>query len=281
MAMTAVRRFLVALSTVAVAACGGGGSSAPSSGSGAVAPTAAGVSTTLTSSINSTSTAYSYAIDIWLPPGYAQSATRYPVLYATDCEYRFLPLTSVLQTRADRGATPVILVNVCAGPSDRRFVDFAMPGAAAYFAFLTRELIPSIDATYRTNPANRILSGHSLSGEFVMYALYLEDPAHRYFTSYISGDGSFWIDGGIFQNDAFAPAANMELAMYNASHSLPVNLVLAGGVYSNGPHVDALATTIAGQGFQNLRFSHTSYFLPHVPMDAPSVNDALTFIFGD
>jgi len=277
--MQGSRTLIAALLTAAVAACGGGGSSAPSSS----APTsaAAGVSTTITASINSVQAANSYALDIWLPPGYAQSAARYPVVYATDCEYRFLPLTLMLQLRADRGATPVILVNICAGPSERRFLDFTMPGAAPYFAFLTKELIPYIDATYRTNPANRILSGHSLSGEFVMYALYLEDPAHRFFSSFVSGDGSFWFDSRTYQGEQYGPAVDMELAMYNASRNLPVNLVLAGGIFSNGPHVAALYATIAGQAFQNLRLIQTSYALPHVPMDAPSFNDAMTFIFGD
>jgi enterochelin esterase-like enzyme len=258
----------------ALAACGGGGSSAPSSSAG---PTG----TTVTSSINSAQAGMTYALDMWLPPGYAQSPATYPVVYATDCEYRFLPLTLMLQLRADRGATPVILVNICAGPSEQCFLDFTMPGAAPYFAFLTKELIPYIDATYRTNPANRILSGHSLSGEFVMYALYLEDPAHRYFSSFVSGDGSLWFDSRTYQGEQYGPAVDMELAMYNAGRNLPVNLVLAGGIYSNGPHVAALYATIAGQSFQNLRLIQTSYALPHVPMDAPSFNDAMTFIFGD
>jgi enterochelin esterase-like enzyme len=276
--MRGVRTLIVTLLTAAIAGCGGGGSSAPSSGA---SPAAAGVSTTIMSSINSVQAANSYALDIWLPPGYAQGAARYPVVYATDCEYRFGPLTTMLQLRADRGATPVILVNICAGISERRFLDFTMPGAAPYFAFLTTELIPYIDATYRTNPANRILSGHSLSGEFVMYALYLEDPAHRFFSSYVSEDGSFWYDPRTYEGDEYGPAIDMELAMYNASRNLPVNLVMAGGIYSNGPHVAFLYNTIAAQGFQNLRLIQTSYALAHVPMDAPAFNDAMTFIFGD
>lgn len=273
--MTQPVRNLIAASLAALlVACGGGGSSGPSSSAG---PTA----TTITSSINSAQAAMNYTLKIWLPPGYAQSAATYPVVYATDCEYRFDPLTTVLQLRADRGATPVILVNICAGSDARRFVDFTMPGAASYFAFLTLELIPLIDANYRTNPANRILSGHSLSGEFAMYALYLENPAHRYFTSIVSEEGSFWFASQTYEGVLYGPAVDMELAMYNASHSLPINLVMAGDVQSNGPLVAAVYSTISGQQFQGLHAIQPSYSLGHVPMDGPAVNDALTFIFGD
>ena len=115
--------FLVA----ALAACGGGGD------------TSAGGTTTL-SSIASTETGIPYDLSIWLPPGYSEGTARYPVVYAMDCEYRFATLMAVMQ----QASTKAILVNVCAMGSSRRLVDFTMPGAAPYYRFLTRELIPSI-----------------------------------------------------------------------------------------------------------------------------------------
>jgi hypothetical protein len=266
-------KLVVVLFAAVVAGCGGGGANTG-------APDAAG--TTRFASIVSAQTASPYNIDIWLPPGYTTGTATYPVVYATDCEYRFDSLQSVLATRARRGATATILVNICAGPTSQRFTDYTMPGAARYFAFLTQELIPYVETNYRTNPSKRVLSGHSLSGELVMYALYLEDPAHRFFTSIVSEEGSFWYDASfIYQGDQYPPAVAMETAMYNASRSLPIDLVMAGDSTGNDAHVTVLYNTIAGQQFQNLRIVHKTYTLGHVPMDSPAFDDAMSYIFGD
>jgi predicted alpha/beta superfamily hydrolase len=267
-------KLIAALFTAALVGCGGGG------GSGSAAPGTFG--STVFRSIVSAQTGSPYNFDIWLPPGYATSAATHPVVYATDCEYRFDVLQSVLLARSRRGATQAILVNICAGPTSQRFTDYTMPGAARYFGFLTLELIPYVDANFRTNPSKRILSGHSLSGELAMYAFYLQNPAQRFFTSIVSEEGSFWYDAaGLYQGDSYAPAVAMETAMFNANRSLPIDLVMAGDTTGNGPHVSFLYNTIAGQQFQNLHLLHTSYTLGHVPMDGPAFSDALTFIFGD
>jgi hypothetical protein len=263
---------IATLLAAAIAGCGGGGGANTSEPAGAM----------LTASINSAATGNAYTLDIWLPPGYAKSTASYPVVYATDCEYRFTPLVSVLTDRSARGATAVILVNICAGPTAQRFTDYTMPGAAPYFGFLTQELIPYVEANFRTNATKRVFSGHSLSGELAMYLLYLENPAHRYFTSIVSEEGSFWYDGTeTYQGDQYAPAIAMEAAMRNANQSLPIDLVMAGDTTGNGPHVSFLYNTIAAQQFQNLHLIHTTYMLGHVPMDGPAFSDAMTFIFGD
>jgi enterochelin esterase-like enzyme len=252
--------FLVA----ALAACGGGGD------------TSAGGTTTM-SSIASTETGIPYDLSIWLPPGYSEGTARYPVVYAMDCEYRFATLMAVMQ----QASTKAILVNVCAMGSSRRLVDFTMPGAAPYYRFLTRELIPSIDAKYRTDPADRTLSGHSLSGEFAMYALYLEDPQNRYFSSIISADCSCWAAAsGVFTPGTSEPARSMEQAMYDADHRLPITLVMAGDSGFNGGSVAIVYDVISARGYQDLRSVHLSYSLGHNAMDGPAFQDALKFIYS-
>jgi hypothetical protein len=267
-----IRLLACTLMAALLVSCGGGGG-----GSDGAPPIDPG--TSLTSSISSAETGIAYALDIWLPPGYAQATTRYPVVYAMDCEYRFTTLVAGVQEAAAAGHA-VILVNVCAGSSARRWVDFTMPGAAAYFRFLTLELIPSIDAAYRTVPTNRILSGHSLSGEFAMYALYLENPASRYFTSIVSEECSCWYDAAMVFSSSLAQPAAMEQAMYDASHRLPVNLVMAGDTLSNETQIGAVYGVIAGRHYQDLRITQPVYSLGHVPMDGPAFSDALRFIFG-
>jgi predicted alpha/beta superfamily hydrolase len=256
-----------ALFAIALTACGGGGGGPPAD--------PATLATTSMLSIGSAQTGIAYELDIWLPPGYSQTTAIYPVVYAMDCEYRFATLIAVLQ----QSATKVILVNVCAMGSARRWVDFTMPGAAPYYQFITRELIPFIDARYRTDPTNRTLSGHSLSGEFAMYALYMESPANRYFTSIISEECSCWYASMFFSQQLALPIA-MEQAMYRADHRLPVNLVMAGDSLSNETKVAAVYATISGRHYEGLRSIQPTYSLGHVPMDGPAFKDALDFIFA-
>jgi hypothetical protein len=261
---------MVASLLVALAGCGGGG------GDSALPVSGDALGTTLSSSISSAQTGIAYDLDIWVPPGYAQATTSYPVIYAMDCEYRFATLMAVLQ----QSRSQTILVNVCAMGSARRWVDFTMPGAAPYYRFLTLELIPFFEARYRANPANRILSGHSLSGEFVLYALYMEDPAHRYFTSIVSEECSCWYDASMSFSQQLAQPIAMEQAMYDADHRLPVNLVMAGDTFSNEPDVLVVYNTIAARHYQGLRTIQPTYSLGHVQMDGPAFADALSFIFA-
>jgi predicted alpha/beta superfamily hydrolase len=79
---------------------------------------------------------------------------------------------------------PVIIINIGQSPAKdamtlraRDFTPTAIAeipgsgGGPAFLDFLEHELIPFIDHTYRTNPSDRGLLGHSLGGEFALYAL--------------------------------------------------------------------------------------------------------------
>jgi uncharacterized protein len=63
------------------------------------------------------------------------------------------------------------------------------PRAEAFLSFIEKELIPSIEKTYRTN-GQRILKGQSLSGLFTLYAL-LTKPT--LFEAYI-GHSAGWFE---------------------------------------------------------------------------------------
>lgn len=257
--------FIVALAFAVLAGCGGGGDSA--------APPMAPAGQTLRASIHSAQTGIDYGYYVYLPAGY-QPTQAYPVIYATDSEYRFTTLSGVMQSRG----TQAILVNIDATTSARRWVDSTMPGATAYFRFLTQELIPVVEARYRVDPTRRTFTGHSLSGEFVIYALYLEDPAHRYFASIISEEGSFWYRSDMVFSTVSPEATALEQGLHDAHVPLPVNLMLAGDTTSNGGLVASLYTYLSARGYAQLRIANTSYTLGHVPMDGPAFTDALAFI---
>jgi len=128
----------------------------------------------------------SYDLFISLPENYSTSKQSYPVLYVLDGWH--FPLMAFLQENNiySQRMPPVIIVNVGQSPASDamalRAQDFSptpIPqslgggggGAAAFLDFLEHELIPFIDRTYRTNPTDRGLLGHSMGGKFALYAL--------------------------------------------------------------------------------------------------------------
>jgi alpha-amylase len=131
---------------------------------------------------------------IYLPPGYADSRARYPVLYMHDGQNVFDAATSFagewgvdesLDSLAARGDPGVIVVAVDNGGQRRMdeyspWRDPARGGGEgdAYVAFLVKTLKPWIDRHYRTrtDPAHTGVAGSSMGGLISLYAA-LEYPA--------------------------------------------------------------------------------------------------------
>ncbi|MBP7147669.1 MAG: hypothetical protein KBD01_09000 [Acidobacteria bacterium] len=123
-------------------------------------------------------------VRIALPRSYDWALDRrYPVLYVLDAEVDFLHSASSARFLADAGEIPeMIVVGI---DSTVRIRDFTQTdwaevwvgggGAARFKAFLAQELLPKIEAGYRTN-GFRVLSGHSAGGQFALYCL-TSDPS--------------------------------------------------------------------------------------------------------
>jgi predicted alpha/beta superfamily hydrolase len=69
----------------------------------------------------------------------------------------------------------------------------AAGGGNLFYDFLINELLPKIDAQYRTDKNNRALLGHSFGGYFVLYSLLnqLNDKT-SYFKKFISASPTLW-----------------------------------------------------------------------------------------
>jgi len=52
-----------------------------------------------------------------------------------------------------------------------RDLDMGAEGSEKFLQFFEEELIPHIESTYRADPANRTLAGHSSGGDFALYSL--------------------------------------------------------------------------------------------------------------
>ena len=146
-------------------------------------------------------------INVYFPPPYAADASvRLPVLYMPDGGIRedFLHVAGLVQVSVGNGTMrPFILVGIenterrrdLTGPTtveeDRRIAP-VVGGSEAFRTFIRTELMPAIQARYRTTDESAIV-GESLAGLFIVETLFLEPDL---FDSYIAFDPSLWWNGG-------------------------------------------------------------------------------------
>jgi enterochelin esterase-like enzyme len=112
-------------------------------------------------------------IRVFLPPGYAESRARYPVLYANDGQdMEAVGLSRTIDSLVTAGRmSPVIVVAVHAGEerlqnygtADQPNAQGLGARAQAYERFMVKELVPAIRHRYRTGPGAAIM-GWSLGG---------------------------------------------------------------------------------------------------------------------
>jgi predicted alpha/beta superfamily hydrolase len=146
---------------------------------------------------------------ISLPPDYQRSGKAYPVVYLLDAEMQFTQAAGVLQFLGpfNERIPETILIGVVNTDRSRDFVPAARnpawrgepmwseayehSDADNFLKFFADELIPWVDARYRTAPY-RILVGHSFGGVFNTHAL-----IHRpeLFQAHIAISPSLWYDG--------------------------------------------------------------------------------------
>lgn len=126
---------------------------------------------------------------VYLPPGYATSSERYPVLYMHDGQNLFDVRTSFSgEWRVDEACEsliasdelrPLIVVGIENGGANRihEYTPWPDPGfggggADAYLTALRDVLVPEVDQRYRTlaGPNFRWMSGSSLGGLVSLYA---------------------------------------------------------------------------------------------------------------
>jgi predicted alpha/beta superfamily hydrolase len=141
-------------------------------------------------------------INVYLPPGYAQGAARYPALYMPDggVDEDFPHILGSLDVSIkNQLIRPMILVGIknterrrdLVGPTTVAEEQKAAPragGADRFRRFLRDELKPAIATRYRVTAESAIV-GESLAGLFVLETL-LVDPA--LFDRYIAVDPSGW-----------------------------------------------------------------------------------------
>ncbi len=174
-------------------------------------------------------------VDVWLPPGYAASAERYPVVYLHDGQNLFDPLLSnteidwgvdeaVVRLMQQTDLSGAILVGMwctaqrrpeympakpleqptLAGLGRQLTALYGAPRSDAYLRWIVADLKPLIDRTYRTlpGPPSTSIMGSSMGGLISLYAL-SEYPAVFGAAACLS---THWPIGGAALVDAMAAA---------------------------------------------------------------------------
>jgi predicted alpha/beta superfamily hydrolase len=141
-------------------------------------------------------------INLLLPPGYEGSSEKYPVFYLLDgsAHEDYFHAASLVDFMATYGVMPKTIVVGISNVDRKR--DFTKPskdegdtklaptsgGAEKFVAFVEKELIPYVEANYRTD-GKSTLFGQSLAGLLATQIL-LEKPG--LFDNYIIVSPSLW-----------------------------------------------------------------------------------------
>ncbi len=141
-------------------------------------------------------------INIWTPPHYTDSNDSFPVLYMPDGGIKedFPHIANTLNNLLNENKIPpFILVGIentergrdLTGFSDAEYdKQFCPPtdGAKNFRAFISEELMPKINRSYRTTKRKGMI-GESLAGLFVMETFFIKPNT---FDFYIAMDPSLW-----------------------------------------------------------------------------------------
>lgn len=142
-----------------------------------------------------------YELRISTPEDYEDNQEPRPVIYVLDGQWDFTLVSDIVGKLAFDGLIPQAVVvgvtwaDTSFQPAQERWRDFAPEprpnapgsgGAANFMKVLETEIFPLVEANYRAS-ADRVLTGGSLGGLFVSYAL-LERP--DLFLGYVASSGA-------------------------------------------------------------------------------------------
>ncbi len=137
------------------------------------------------------------SINIHIPSSYRTSEKHYPVIYSLDGEYTKLSLNGTLDYYSFWDKTPeCIVVSIDQNYLDtienkyKRWIDCSYSWNSGlpknkgidFKEFISKELIPFIDSSYRTTDFRTII-GHSFTANYVNYFLLDKEPL---FTGYVA-----------------------------------------------------------------------------------------------
>ena len=137
-------------------------------------------------------------IKIRLPHNYkADDNVKYPVVIVLDGDYLFEPIVGNIDYQAYWDEIPDCII-VGVNQVSTRFSDFEFSeetylpsqNGAAFFEFISMELLPYINTEFKTSPFN-IIAAHDLGANFINYYLFKTEPL---FDAYIAISPDFAVE---------------------------------------------------------------------------------------
>lgn len=238
---------------------------------------------------------------VYTPPSYHDSTylpRAYPVLYLLDGDAHFHSVTGLLQILGTGvNATYVVPeMIVVAIPNTDRMRDLSPTrvttgfdgkpspalrtsgGMPAFLQFIRTELIPHVEARYRTMPY-RVFVGHSLGGITTIQALHTMPEV---FNAYVAIDPSLWWDNSTMLKDV-RPRVSAPGLAGRALFMAQANTINPDDSTSN-PHFDAMLrynAIVEAYNTSGLRYAYRYYPQDdHGSVPLIAEYDALRFIFA-
>ena len=240
--------------------------------------------------IRSTSTGRDYDLYIHIPKQYDKDQTaKYPVLYLLDAQWEFKLVEQVVGGLVfDQYMPDVIIVGITysgenADYDGLRAMDLTptptegIKGSGdgpKFLKFLKTELIPFVEASYRVDPARRVLLGGSLGGLFTLYAMF-SDPS--LFSGYLANCPAVllgWPNHPFFKQEADYARLHKDL---------PVKLYVAVGGWDglSGP-VQEFVHIIRSRNYQGLQLeTRVIEGERHAGIGPEADNRGLMFLFSE
>jgi uncharacterized protein len=238
--------------------------------------------------LKSTITGRDNDLYIHLPSNYARdTARKYPVLYILDGQWDFKLTDAVLGGLVyDKFVPEMILVGITysgdhADYNGLRAMDYTPTATRQvkgsgngpkFLKFLKTELIPFIEANYRSDPSHRVLQGSSYAGLFTLYAMFAEPGL---FSAYLSASPAVPYD------DRYAFKQEAEYA--RTHKELPVKLFLAvGGAEGLTNPVKEFMQTLQSRGYKGLKLeTRVIEGERHAGNKPETFNRGLRFLFSE
>lgn len=213
-------------------------------------------------------------LTVYLPPDYASTQTRYPVLYMPDggLQEDFPHVAATVDAAIRAGQMrPLIIVGIenterrrdMTGPTevaeDRKIAP-RVGGSAAFRRFIKMELFKDVDARYRSS-GERAIIGESLAGLFVLESCIGPEAL---FSTCIALSPSLW-----WNNQALLRAAP---ELLKAQPRQPVRIVFASADEDNiAPFTAQLAEVLRGASAPGLSW----HYEPHAELRHDTIYRAL------
>jgi len=237
-----------------------------------------------------------FTISVQLPLAFQQHPERkYPVVVLTDANFYFPMLAPVLHQYEVGGLLPpLILVGIgyksfpimnslrvrddlypAAIPSDEMK---APGGGKMFYQFITKELLPEINAKYPSQQNNRTLLGHSFGGYFSLFSLLEQiNNSRDDFSGFVSASPSLWY------NNFYLNQLPQKLIKYPIKDTLNIVLTVGGAEekqWSVEP-VKKLSGQFGKLNLPRIKFSNEIYNnLTHMDVGLLSFTRGLELIYN-